>query len=45
MQLLLGAVGCPEGSVIRESLLAYCKRDTWGVVRLLHRLRELTVDG
>lgn len=46
MQLLLGApLDAQERSVIGESLLAYCKRDTWGMVRVLHRLRELAVDG
>lgn len=46
MQLLFGEpLDAQERSVIRESLLAYCKRDTWGMVRLLHRLRELAIDG
>jgi hypothetical protein len=41
-QLLFGAV--PEGDrdTLRRDLLAYCKRDTWALVQLLRRLRELT---
>jgi hypothetical protein len=46
VQLLFGEPMDPqERSVIRESLLAYCKQDTWAMVRLLQRLRELAIDG
>jgi uncharacterized protein DUF2779 len=46
MQLLFGEPTDPqERSVIRESLLAYCKQDTWAMVRLLARLRELAIGG
>ena len=46
MQLLFGEPMDPqERSVIRESLLAYCKQDTWAMVRLLQRLGELAIDG
>ena len=34
----------PEQSTIRESLL-YCEQDTWVMVRLHRRLRELAVNG
>jgi hypothetical protein len=45
-QLLFGEPLDPqERSVIRESLLAYCKQDTWAMVRLLQRLRDLAVSG
>jgi hypothetical protein len=30
-----------EKTRLREALLRYCERDTWGTVRLLERLREL----
>jgi hypothetical protein len=26
---------------LRRDLLAYCERDTWAMVRLVHRLHEL----
>ena len=46
MELLLGESMDPqERSFVRESLLAYCKLDTWAMVRLLQRLRELAIDG
>jgi uncharacterized protein DUF2779 len=46
MQLLFGEpIDAQERSVIRESLLAYCKQDTWAMVRLLQRLRELAIAG
>ena len=31
-----------ERARVRKDLLAYCERDTWAMVRLLERLRELT---
>jgi hypothetical protein len=31
----------PERARLREDLLAYCHQDTWGLVRLLERLRGL----
>ena len=46
LQLLFGeALEPQERSVIRESLLAYCKQDTWAMVRLLQRLRDLAIGG
>jgi hypothetical protein len=30
---------------VRRDLLAYCERDTWAMVRLLERLRELAVPA
>jgi hypothetical protein len=46
MQLLFGGpLDSQERSIIRESLLAYCEQDTWAMVRLLQRLRELTIHG
>jgi hypothetical protein len=30
-----------ERARLRRDLLAYCERDTWAMVRLLARLREL----
>ena len=30
-----------ERTRLREALLRYCERDTWGTVRLLERLHEL----
>jgi predicted RecB family nuclease len=46
MQLLFAEPMDPqERNVIRESLLAYCKQDTWAMVRLLARLRELAIGG
>jgi hypothetical protein len=45
-QLLFGEPMDPqERSVIRESLLAYCKQDTWAMVRLLQTLRSLAIGG
>ena len=45
-QLLFGERMDPqERSVIRESLLAYCKQDTWAMVRLLQRLRDLAIGS
>ena len=46
MQLLFGEPIDPqERSILRESLLTYCAQDTWAMVRLLQRLRELAIDG
>jgi hypothetical protein len=34
------------GKALRDDLLAYCRQDTWGLVKLLERLRELILgDG
>jgi hypothetical protein len=45
-QLLFGERMDPqERSVIRESLLAYCKQDTWAMVRLLQTLRDLAIGS
>ncbi|HET9327596.1 MAG TPA: DUF2779 domain-containing protein [Candidatus Eisenbacteria bacterium] len=33
-----------ERDRLRQDLLAYCERDTWAMVRLLGRLRELAID-
>jgi hypothetical protein len=42
MEMLFGGRMDPqERSIIRESLLAYCKQDTWAMVQLLRRLRDL----
>ena len=35
------ALSPQERAILREQLLAYCKADTWEMVRLLDRLREL----
>jgi hypothetical protein len=41
-RLLYGEALPPaEAARLREDLLAYCERDTWGMVRLYERLREL----
>jgi predicted RecB family nuclease len=46
MELLFGgALDRQERSVLREALLAYCKQDTWAMVCLLRRLRELAISG
>jgi hypothetical protein len=31
----------PLGSFSRQDLLNYCERDTWAMVKVLERLREL----
>jgi predicted RecB family nuclease len=42
LALLFGDVmDAQERSIIREELLAYCKQDTWAMVQLLRRIREL----
>jgi hypothetical protein len=33
-----------ERARVRLDLLAYCERDTWAMVRLLERLRELAAS-
>jgi len=33
-----------ERDRVRQDLLDYCQRDTWAMVRLLERLRELAAD-
>jgi len=33
-----------ERAALREALLAYCKRDTWAMVKLLEQLRSLVAD-
>jgi hypothetical protein len=41
-RLLLGpGMDASERARLRAALLAYCERDTWAMVRLLERLREL----
>jgi predicted RecB family nuclease len=46
VRLLFGEpMDSQERSMIRESLLTYCEQDTWAMVRLLQRLRELAVSG
>ena len=46
MLLLFGEPMDPrERGILRESLLAYYHQDTWAMVRLLQRLRELAIDG
>ena len=34
-----------ERDQLRTDLLAYCERDTWAVVKLLERLREIVRSG
>jgi hypothetical protein len=34
-----------ERDRLRQDLLAYCERDTWAMVRLMGRLRELVADA
>jgi uncharacterized protein DUF2779 len=43
--LFSGATDPQERSMVREALLAYCKQDTWGMVCLLRRLRELAINN
>jgi hypothetical protein len=43
--LFSGASDPQEWSMVREALLAYCKQDTWGMVCLLRRLRELAAGS
>jgi hypothetical protein len=45
-RLMLEADRTPaaERAALREALLAYCKRDTWAMVKLLEKLRSLVVD-
>ena len=46
MLLLFGGDMDPqERSIVREGLLAYWKQDTWAMVQLLRRLRELAPGG
>jgi hypothetical protein len=33
-----------ERATLRDALLAYCKRDTWAMVKLLEKLRSLVGD-
>jgi hypothetical protein len=40
-RVLFEAMPDAEAAIGRQSLLAYCERDTWGLVLLLRRLREL----
>jgi hypothetical protein len=42
-QMATGRVDLKEAARLRRSLLAYCQRDTWAMVRLHQALRELTV--
>ena len=43
MRLLIDgdSMSTDERITLRDSLLAYCKRDTWAMVLLMRRLREL----
>jgi predicted RecB family nuclease len=43
--LFSGASDPQERSMVREALLAYCKQDTWAMVCLLRRLRELAIGS
>ena len=45
VRLLFEAVADGERVVLRKNLLAYCARDTWGLVLLLRRLRELATEA
>ncbi|HEU4996711.1 MAG TPA: hypothetical protein VFT29_17970 [Gemmatimonadaceae bacterium] len=38
-----GHVGPEDHDRVRGELLAYCKRDTWAMVKLLERLRGLAM--
>lgn len=37
-----GKVSCEERERVRSDLLAYCRRDTWAMVKLLEQLRGLS---
>jgi hypothetical protein len=41
VRLLFEPTADGEREALRRDLLAYCARDTWGLVLLLRRLREL----
>ncbi len=45
VRLLFEAVADGERVVLRKNLLAYCARDTWGLVLLFRRLRELATGA
>jgi len=45
MEMLFGRLDPQERSLVREGLLAYCKQDTWAMVQLLQRLRQLAVGS
>jgi hypothetical protein len=45
MMLLFVGIWIPRSGIIREGLLAYRKQDTWAMVQLLCRLRELAPGG
>ena len=40
-RLLFVAQRVEDRARVRRDLLAYCERDTWALVRLVERLREL----
>jgi hypothetical protein len=40
-RLLFDTLADDERDVLRRDLLAYCARDTWALVLLLRRLREV----
>jgi hypothetical protein len=44
-RLLFVAHRVRDRDQLRRDLLAYCERDTWAMVRLLDRLREIASDG
>jgi hypothetical protein len=43
-RLLFVAHKVRDRDQLRRDLLAYCERDTWAMVRLLERLREIAAD-
>ncbi len=45
VRLLFDTLADEERDVLRRDLLAYCARDTWALVLLLRRLRELAAVG
>jgi hypothetical protein len=42
-RLLFVAHKVKDRDQLRKDLLAYCERDTWAMVRLLERLREIAI--
>jgi hypothetical protein len=39
-----GKIPKEEHDRVRQDLLNYCERDTWAMVRVLEKLRELSVS-
>jgi hypothetical protein len=39
-----GKISQEEQDRVRQDLLNYCERDTWAMVKVLERLRELVVN-